>query len=284
MPDSKIKKNNLMHKPLLIFALLLVVTGIRANMLENGDFETWHSAEAFPVGWGTTTLLTDATINKIQTNVFSGSNALQAQYTLTTSHSRFNSPNFNVTPGARYKLTFFTKGTAVLRWIVMSPNGVAPRAPVEGEPHLPASDYNSAGIKLQNSSWTKRECYFDVPSDITETDYCLHFSINATVAPHHFSIDKVSLKAVQPDDGSPWQSELVSMDETGKLTYTPDDMGYSIPDFSAAGYRGGGVVLPDVPVVKTISAIAGDNTAHIQAALDEVGNLPLVNGIRGLCC
>ncbi|MDX9747176.1 MAG: hypothetical protein RBT57_01615 [Paludibacter sp.] len=270
-----------MHRISSILLFLFVVFASNANMLVNGDLETWDSGSTFPEGWGTSTLLTNAQIVKITSGAFSGTTALQAQYTSTSSHSRFNSPNFKVEPGTRYKLTYFTRGSAVLRWVVMSPTGLAPRAPVDGEPHLPASDYQSSGNKLQSTNWVKRECFFDVPADITATDYCLHFSINSTVAPHHFSIDKVSLSAVQPDDGSPWQSELVSMDETGKLTYTPDDMGYSIPDFSAAGYRGGGVALPDMPVVKTISAIAGDNTAHIQAALDEVGNLPLVNGIRG---
>jgi hypothetical protein len=270
-----------MKKLLLLSIAYLLVFSSKANLLKNGDFEQWNVESQFPTAWGTSTLLTNATINKIQSNVFSGNYALQAQYTLTTSHSRFNSPYFNVTPGARYKLTFFTKGTAVLRWIVMSPTDVAPCAPVDGDPNLPASDYNSAGIKLQNTNWTKRECYFDVPPDVLTTEYCLHFSYNATVAPNHFSVDKMSLTMVQPDDGSPWQSDLVKMDENGNLIYFPDDFGFSIPDFSAAGYRGGGVILPEVPVVKTITAITGDNTEHIQTALDEVGNFPLVNGIRG---
>jgi len=270
-----------MSKLSSIICFLFIAFAANATLLENGDFETWNNTEVFPTGWGTSTLLTDATISKISTNAFSGSNALQAQYSLTSSHCRFNSTYFNVKPGARYKLTFFTKGTATLRWIVMSPIDLAPRAPVEGGPHLGASDYSSSGIKLQNANWTKRECFFDVPSDGTDSVYCLHFSINGTAAPYHFSIDKVSLTMVQPDDGSPWQSDLVKIDDAGKLSYFPEDMGYSIPDFSAAGYRGGGVPLPVVPVVKTISAISGDNTEHIQAALDEVGNMPLVNGIRG---
>lgn len=270
-----------MQKLLLLSIALLLVISSKANLLENADFEQWNVESQFPTAWGTSTLLTNATISKVQSNVFSGVNALQAQYTLTSSHSRFNSPYFNVTAGARYKLTFFTKGTAVLRWIVMSPTGVSPRAPVDGELNLPASDYNSAGIKLQNINWTKRECFFDIPSDAETSEYCLHFSYNATVAPDHFSVDKMSLTFVQPDDGSPWQSDLVKKDENGNLTYFPDDFGYHIPDFSAAGYKGGGIAIPDVPVVKTINPVSGDNTEHIQSALDEVGNLPLVNGVRG---
>lgn len=270
-----------MKRLVMISFLVLQIIVSNANLLENADFELWNSGDVFPTAWGSSTLLVNANIVKLNDNVFSGNNALRAEYTATSSHSRFNSPNFNVTPGARYRLTFFTRGTAVLRWIVMSPSTLAPRAPVDGEPHLPASDYNSSGIKLQNASWTKRECYFDVPSDATTTEYCLHFSFNGTVAPHHFSIDKVSLRMLPPDDGTPWQSDLVKIDENGNLTYFPDDFGYSIPDFSAVGYRGGGVDLTEIPIVKTITPVLGDNTEHIQAALDEVGNLPLVNGVRG---
>jgi hypothetical protein len=55
-----------------------------------------------------------------------------------------------------------------------------------------------------------------------------------------------------------------------------------VPDFSNAGYKGGGVALPDVPVKKTITAVAGDNRLNIQQAIDEVKNLSEdVNGIRG---
>ncbi|MFA4867033.1 MAG: hypothetical protein WC623_02495 [Pedobacter sp.] len=55
-----------------------------------------------------------------------------------------------------------------------------------------------------------------------------------------------------------------------------------IPDFSNAGYKGAGVALPDVPVKKTITPVAGDNRLHIQNAIDEVKNLPQDgNGYRG---
>ncbi len=79
-----------------------------------------------------------------------------------------------------------------------------------------------------------------------------------------------------------WTSAKVQFDANGRLTYPADANGNRIPDFSSAGYKGGGVPLPTVPVVKTISPIAGDNTAHIQAALDQVGAMPVQsNGYRG---
>ncbi len=78
-----------------------------------------------------------------------------------------------------------------------------------------------------------------------------------------------------------WESQIVQV-HTGKLVYRADEEGNRIPDFSHAGYKGGGVPLPEIPVVKTISPIAGDNTAHIQNALFEVGLLPQDEaGFRG---
>lgn len=83
-----------------------------------------------------------------------------------------------------------------------------------------------------------------------------------------------------------WQSSLVRVGADGMLTYSQDpDSGMKIPDFSWAGYRNGERPIPtgtDVPVVKRIGPVSGDNTAHLQAALEEVGAMPLQdNGFRG---
>lgn len=70
--------------------------------------------------------------------------------------------------------------------------------------------------------------------------------------------------------------------ENGNLTYVSDEEGNRIPDFSHAGYKGGGVPLPDVPVQITVDPIPGDNTAHIRNAIRFVENLsPDQNGFRG---
>ncbi|WP_157244608.1 right-handed parallel beta-helix repeat-containing protein [Nonomuraea typhae] len=71
-----------------------------------------------------------------------------------------------------------------------------------------------------------------------------------------------------------WQSSLVRYDRRGRLAYTADAEGNRIPDFSHAGYRNGERPLPHVRTVKVIRPVEGDNTAHIQAALDEVAALP----------
>jgi hypothetical protein len=68
----------------------------------------------------------------------------------------------------------------------------------------------------------------------------------------------------------------------GKLVYEPDAQGNTIHDASHAGYRGGGVAIPTVPVRETIWPVAGDNTEHIQAAIDRASaRTPDAAGFRG---
>src|SRR5687767_1486876 len=79
-----------------------------------------------------------------------------------------------------------------------------------------------------------------------------------------------------------WESAKVRYNSHGRLFYPADAYGNRIPDYSHAGYKGGGVPLPTVPVVLTLSPVAGDDTASIQAGVDQVGTLPVqANGYRG---
>lgn len=77
------------------------------------------------------------------------------------------------------------------------------------------------------------------------------------------------------------QSQWVYTDAKGKLAYKTLEKGDRIMDFSYAGYMGGGVSIPSVPVRVTLSPVAGDNADAIQRAIDEVSKMKLVNGIRG---
>ena len=78
-------------------------------------------------------------------------------------------------------------------------------------------------------------------------------------------------------------SRLVYPNKDGKLVYTPDEKGNVIPDFSHCGYMGGGVALPDVPVVMTmIPQVEGDDTKRIQSKIDDLSQKEMnASGFRG---
>ncbi|AEE48637.1 hypothetical protein [Haliscomenobacter hydrossis] len=77
-------------------------------------------------------------------------------------------------------------------------------------------------------------------------------------------------------------TSLVFPGVDGKLVYVADSLGNTIPDFSNAGYKGGGVPIPYVAVKATIWPVLGDNADSIQAAIDRVSALPPnAAGFRG---
>jgi len=75
--------------------------------------------------------------------------------------------------------------------------------------------------------------------------------------------------------------EWVKVGVDNKLIYQKDERGNQIMDFSGAGYMGGGIAIPDVPVKITLAPASGDQTEAIQNAINKVGLMPLVNGFRG---
>jgi hypothetical protein len=84
------------------------------------------------------------------------------------------------------------------------------------------------------------------------------------------------------------ESSLVYPGTDGRLVYATwsvrgqTNSVNKIPDFSYAGYKGGGVAIPLVPVRATVNPVTGDDSASIQAAIDQVAALtPDANGIRG---
>ena len=80
----------------------------------------------------------------------------------------------------------------------------------------------------------------------------------------------------------PPTTSLVFPGTDGKLVYVADSLGNIIPDFSNAGYKGGGAPIPFVPNRETVWPVPGDNSASIQAAIDRVSSLPRdASGFRG---
>jgi len=78
------------------------------------------------------------------------------------------------------------------------------------------------------------------------------------------------------------QSQWVYPGPDGRLVYKTTPAGDRIMDFSFAGYMGGGVALPAIPVKQTVRPSGGeDDTATIQAAIDAVSAMPLEGAFRG---
>lgn len=75
--------------------------------------------------------------------------------------------------------------------------------------------------------------------------------------------------------------QWVAVGKTGKLEYRTTPKGDRLMDFSYAGYMGGGVALPALPVRKEVAPSGGDDSDAIQAAIGEVSALPLESGFRG---
>ncbi len=82
----------------------------------------------------------------------------------------------------------------------------------------------------------------------------------------------------------PNYSKKVYPGPDGRLIYQPDEQGNVIPDFSHCGYMGGGVALPNVPVVMELQPRAtGDDASRLRAAIYELSRrTPDANGFRGV--
>lgn len=84
------------------------------------------------------------------------------------------------------------------------------------------------------------------------------------------------------DDNGMWESYFVKYNGD-HLWYRADDRGNTIPDFSYCGYKMGNEEIPQMPVVATLSPIAGDARSYIQSVIDSVAQNVALNesGIRG---
>lgn len=80
----------------------------------------------------------------------------------------------------------------------------------------------------------------------------------------------------------PRHSRLVLPGPDGKLIYQSDEKGNPLPDFSHAGYGGGGTVLPAIPTRVTVGPSGGEDRQSIQDAIDRASSLDADNaGFRG---
>ena len=75
---------------------------------------------------------------------------------------------------------------------------------------------------------------------------------------------------------TPWVAERDTDDAPYTLSYKATEHGDTLPHFGGVGYRHGSD-LPNVPAALRIGPVPGDNTAHLQAAIDAVAALPLLH-------
>lgn len=78
-----------------------------------------------------------------------------------------------------------------------------------------------------------------------------------------------------------WQSKMVGVQE-GNLVYPSDRDMNRIPDFGQVGYQWGKSPIPWVPTKLLIHPVEGDNTIHIQQAIDRLATFARdSSGYRG---
>ena len=65
-----------------------------------------------------------------------------------------------------------------------------------------------------------------------------------------------------------WNSDLVEINQNGRLTYYEDSLGNQIADFSYAGFNNSMEPIPNIEAVMVLDPVEGDNTAHIQNAIN----------------
>lgn len=134
---------------------------------------------------------------------------------------------------------------------------------------------------------------FDSKEDGTHIPYLqvTYVEGDATNAPSDAPSSSPTIEYSQPE-----YPQLVSVGADGSLEYVPyaNEINLArgstanpaavnkVPDFSGAGYKGGGVPIPFLPVQQTLYPANGDRRQDIQDAIDAVAALPLdANGFRG---
>lgn len=78
-----------------------------------------------------------------------------------------------------------------------------------------------------------------------------------------------------PLKAQPNYSSYVRPGPEGMLIYASDARGNRIPDYSYAGYKGGGVTLPHASVKIALEPARGDDTERIQAGIDTAESPPI---------
>lgn len=150
---------------------------------------------------------------------------------------------------------------------------------------IDSPDQDAFGIICANFVLSGNEFSYTVPEDHVSYKGIVSAAGNTITGNSTQGKDKplpLVLTRIVPQAFS-GDSRWVHFGPDKKLVYGTTPRGDRIPDFSSAGYRGGGVALPHVATRVKISPTGGaDDTPAIQAALDRVAKLvPGKQGTHG---
>lgn len=133
----------------------------------------------------------------------------------------------------------------------------------------------------------KSETFVISPSFVAETTgtYRAYFTISTpdgTFYHDTYSFTAINGDTTQYSIEKPYPAFI---DKAGKLEYIPDYKGNTLLDYSYAGYKNGGVALPNVPVkiiLEPSNDPNADDSQRIQKAINLIGRSnPDKNGFRG---
>lgn len=92
----------------------------------------------------------------------------------------------------------------------------------------------------------------------------------------------IALVGVRTATAADFSRRYVHVGPDGTLVYETSDRGDRMPDYSHAGFLGGGLEPPVVPALVVVSPIDGDDAVEIQRAIDHVSRQPPgPDGFRG---
>ncbi|SFM30139.1 F5/8 type C domain-containing protein [Paenibacillus sp. 1_12] len=108
---------------------------------------------------------------------------------------------------------------------------------------------------------------------------------NYMSTPNTINSNNANVANVNPDSWTNHAYPALQLDGSGKIFYAPDYKGNQVMDYSAVGYQGGGVAIPNVPVRVKVAPLANnteDSWQAIQDAIDYVSIYPIQSdGFRG---
>lgn len=140
--------------------------------------------------------------------------------------------------------------------------------------------YESEPVSLEKGAFYRMDPAVRIPATGT---YRMEFRLDGETPLYDaYSFTAIDEEIAHYTYDSPYPAlQLVD----GHLNYIPDYRGNRVPDYSNAGYKGGGIAIENVPVRIVLEPSAdsnSDDTERIQRAVEMLGRTPVeADGFRG---